>query len=135
MKAALAGRRSKPLSIRPRVKLWLELDDGKAFCPGTYRILQEIVRTGSIKDAALKVGRSYRFVWDKLKDVERALGAPLVESRVGGKQDQRSALTPLGELLAQEFDLLRKKVFEMVDHEVAPRLQIAVERLRGNSRR
>jgi molybdate transport repressor ModE-like protein len=135
MNATLGARRNRRLSIRPRVKFWLELDDERAFCPGVYRILKAVERTGSIKDAAAEIGRSYRFVWGKLKQVERALGAPLVETRVGGKQEQRSVLTPLGALLIQEFENLRQQLFDLVDRKLTPRLQSAVDRLVSSRRR
>jgi len=130
--AAVVRQKKRHLSIRPRVKFWLELDGERAFCPGVWRIMQEIERTGSIKDAAQAMGRSYRFVWGKIKQVERALGAPLVETRVGGSQMQRSVLTPLGRLLTREFDALRQRLFDAVDREYAPRLQAAVDRVRGS---
>jgi len=131
---SIVGKRSTLLSIRPRVKLWLELEGGRAFCPGVCRILKEVEQTGSIKDAALTIGRSYRFVWGKLKQVERALGEPLVEARVGGKHDQRSVLTPLGELLVREFESLRQQLFDLVDDEFAPKLRNAVKRVHSRPR-
>jgi molybdate transport system regulatory protein len=131
MKTARVRRpKTKRLTIRPRVKFWLELDGEWAFCPGVCRIMQEIDRTGSIKDAALVMGRSYRFVWGKIKQVERALGTPLVEARVGGSQVQRSVLSPMGRLLMQEFSVLRDSLFQTIDREYAPRLQAAVNRVR-----
>ena len=112
--------------IRPRVKLWLELDGERAFCPGVCQILQEIERTGSIKESASAIGRSYRFVWGKLKDVENALGCPLVTARVGGHQEKRSVLTPQGQAMVREFVNLRKRVFELVDGEFGDRFQKAL---------
>lgn len=116
-----------PPRIRPRVKFWLEIDGERAFCPGVCRILQQVEQTGSIKGAAAAIARSYRFVWGKLKDVEKALGAPLVEARVGGKQEHRSVLTPLGRQLVRDFEALRQELFEIMDQNFAPRLQRATE--------
>lgn len=133
MKPTLVARKTqKRLSIRPRVKLWFELDGERAFCPGVCRILKEVERTGSIKDAAAAIGRSYRFVWAKIKQVEGALGRPLVRTRVGGSQDQRSVLTATGRLLMQEFEALRQRLFDLVDGEFAPRLQNALRRVRDD---
>lgn len=134
MKRAVATPNKSQLSIRPRVKFWFELDGERAFCPGVCRILREVEHTGSIKDAALAIGRSYRFVWGKIKQVERAIGAPLVETRVGGSQEQRSVLTPLGQLLLREFEGLRQQLFDIIDGEFAPRLQNAVDHVRVHRR-
>lgn len=131
MKRALISDQSeKRLSIRPRVKLWFELDGERAFCPGVYRILTEVEKTGSMKDAASAIGRSYRFVWGKIKHVEQAIGYPLVEARVGGSQIKRSVLTAMGRMLIREFEAMRERVFELIDGELAPRLQHEIQRVR-----
>ena len=127
MKRGAVKSAVKRQTIQPRVKLWLELDGERAFCPGVSRILQEVERTGSMKDAAAALGKSYRFVWGKVKEVEKALGCTLIETRVGGQQDQRSSLTPTGRLLMQEFIALRERLFDVMDREFAPRLQAALE--------
>ncbi|MGQ0633398.1 MAG: winged helix-turn-helix domain-containing protein [Planctomycetaceae bacterium] len=105
--------------VAPRVKLWLELDGQRVFCPGMCQILQAVDETGSIKEAAAAVERSYRFIWGRLKEAERALGKPLVETRVGGELAQRSSLTPLGRELLSAFVSLRRRIFELVDDEFA----------------
>ena len=69
----------------PRVKVWLEQDGGYAFGLGLADILQAVGRTGSIKAAAAELGKSYRHVWARIKQAERALGERLVEARVGGE--------------------------------------------------
>ena len=127
MKAGLkSSKEGKKPNIRPRVKLWFEIDGERAFCPGVCQILQEIERTGSIKDASAAVDRSYRFVWGKLKTVELALGQPLVETRVGGGQEKRSVLTDTGRALMEEFILLRKELFALVDGKINSRFATAV---------
>jgi molybdate transport system regulatory protein len=126
MPRSAKARRSRPLKIQPRVKLWLELDGERAFCPGVCRILEEVERTGSIKEAAAAIDRSYRFVWGKLKEIERAIDCSLVETRVGGSQEQRSVLTDTGRALVQEFTALRRRLFDVMDREYAPRLQAAL---------
>jgi len=101
--------------IRPRVKLWLEIDKEQAFCSGMCRILKAIDRTGSIKNAAQDVGRSYRFVWGRLKHIEQTFGVSLVDAQVGGATDRRSALTPAGRALVERFTSLEAEVFRTVD--------------------
>lgn len=101
--------------IRPRVKVWLEIDDQHAFCSGMCRILQAIDRTGSIKHAAAEVGRSYRFVWGRIKEVELACGIPLVDAHVGGGKERRSFLTPAGRSLLESFVRLQAKLHQASD--------------------
>ena len=120
---------------RPRVKLWIELDGERGFCPGVCQILRAVEATGSIKDAALSIDRSYRFVWGKIKTVESALGYPLVETRIGGSQGQRSVLTLAGVLLVEEFESLRSRLFKFVDDELSRSLKVTMERIQKSNPR
>jgi molybdate transport system regulatory protein len=123
-KASRGVRRRR--QIRPRVKLWVESDDGSVLCGGMCQILRAVQQTGSIKHAAGEVGRSYRFIWSRIKDAEAALGHRLVLTQIGGPDERRSTLTPLAEALLDEFDALRSQVHQLVDEDFAKRLQRAV---------
>ena len=103
-KSRRAGR------VTARAKLWLEIDGRYVFGLGISDILKAIQRTGSIKAAAAELGKSYRYVWAKLKEAETALGVPLVDAQVGGKGVRRGALTPLACGLTTEFDALAATV-------------------------
>jgi molybdate transport repressor ModE-like protein len=59
------------------VKVWLERDSRYAFGLGVCEILQAVDRTGSIKQAASELGKSYRHVWAGVKEAEGALGDAL----------------------------------------------------------
>jgi molybdate transport repressor ModE-like protein len=103
-------RSPKPAALRPRVKVWLEADGRYAFGLGLSDILQGVERTGSIKRAAADLGKSYRYVWGRLKEAEKALGRQLVETHVGGPGSQRSTLTPEGRRLVAAFLALRSRM-------------------------
>src|SRR5262245_32324863 len=77
----------------PRVKVWLESEGRYAFGFGISEILQAVAVAGSIKQAASDLGKSYRFVWGRIKAAEATLGCRLVEAHVGGQGTQRSFLT------------------------------------------
>lgn len=110
---------SKRRRIRPRIKLWIEVDNEHAFCSGMCRILKAIDRTGSIKSAADEVGRSYRFVWGRLKSIERQFGITLVDAHVGGATDRRSSLTPAGAILVERFTRLEDELLHSVEASAA----------------
>lgn len=59
-------------------------------------LLLGIHDTGSIADAARKVGLSYRYAWGVLREVEALFGEPLLETGRG----RGTRLTPLAEKLA-----------------------------------
>ncbi len=90
-----AASRRKPATqqqIRPRVKVWLELDDQYVFGFGISEILKAIQETGSIKSAAELLGKSYRHVWARVKKAEQALGEPLVDAHASA---ERESIEPL----------------------------------------
>jgi molybdate transport system regulatory protein len=111
--------RRKRAPLAPRVKVWLELDGRYAFGLGVAEIVQAVGRAGSIKQAAAELGKSYRYVWGRLKQAEQALGRPLVEARVGGQGSRRSSLTAEARWLADAFLALRGRMKQAVQEEFA----------------
>ena len=63
-----------------------------------YRVelLTQVAETGSLAEAARRMGLSYRRAWGKIREIEANFGARLVESRIGGPEGGRSRLTPEG---------------------------------------
>ena len=120
-------RRSSSTSLgklTPRLKVWLERNGEYAFGHGLCQILEAVGETGSIKHAASELGKSYRYVWGRVKKAERALGRPLVVTHVGGKGDQRSALTPVAHQYADAFVELRSRVSEFVRDQFIRRFRL-----------
>ena len=113
----LAGRKR----MKARVKVWLEIDGRYVFGFGLSEILKAVEAAGSIKAAAESLGKSYRYVWGRIKKAERALGAPLVETRVGGKGTDRSSLTELAGRLVGDYDALRGRMLDVVEQEFSSR--------------
>jgi molybdate transport system regulatory protein len=122
MSRAPVQRRDPRLSLVPRIKVWLETDGCYAFGFGLSEILQAVERAGSIKQAARDLGKSYRYVWGRIKEAEKVLGRQLVETKVGGKDTQRSSLTPTARRLVASFLALRRELMKVVDREFTRRL-------------
>jgi molybdate transport repressor ModE-like protein len=114
--------------VAPRAKIWLEVDEQYVFGRGISDILKAVDQTGSIKAAAGRVGKSYRFIWAKIKRAERALGVRLIRTHVGGKDARRSELSELGRDLVRDFDALRERVFDLVEREFRQRLRATLRR-------
>jgi molybdate transport system regulatory protein len=104
-------------AIRPRVKVWLECGDDYVFGHGISEILEAVDQTGSIKEAAAAVGKSYRHVWSRIKEAEAAFGRPLIVAHVGGTGTRRSFLTDEARELVADFKTLRKQVQKYVGSE------------------
>ena len=107
--------------MSPRVKVWLEIDGQYVFGFGLSEILKAVEATGSIKAGADRLGKSYRYVWGRIKKAEKAMGEPLVETRVGGKGTSRSSLTDLAARLVADYEALRGRMFQVVDEEFSSR--------------
>jgi molybdate transport system regulatory protein len=107
----------------PRVKVWLETEGRYAFGFGISEILQAVDRAGSIKQAASDLGKSYRYVWGRIKEAEHTLGQPLVETQVGGKDTHRSCLTPAARQLVDDFLALRQRMIDVVRREFQSRFR------------
>ena len=124
------GVRSSKLTDRvtPRAKLWLEVNRQYVFGLGISEILKAIQHTGSITAAAREVGKSYRHVWDKIKQAEQALGVPLVRTQVGGKDARRSELSALAQDLVRDFETFRQRLFELVQVEFSQRLRDTIQK-------
>ena len=125
-RARRSSLKRKP--IRPRVKVWLEIDGQYVFGFGISEILKAVETAGSIKAAAGLRQKSYRHVWARIKEAEQALGEPLVQTRVGGKGTHRSSLTELAVRLVADFDALRQRTFEVVGQEFSSRFQAPAAR-------
>ena len=115
----LLARIAKPLT--PRVKVWLESGGRYGFGFGVSEILQAVARTGSIKQAADELGKSYRYVWGRIKDAEDAIGQSLVETQVGGQGTQRSFLTEPAKQLVADFLAMRDRMIQVMEQEFARR--------------
>ncbi len=129
----MCSAKSKPRlksRVDPRAKVWLEVDGKYVFGRGISDILRAVAETGSIKAAAEKLGKSYRYIWAKVKEAEEALGASLVDTRVGGKDARRSDLSDLATDLVDDFDALRQQIFELVHEEFQRRLESTLKKHR-----
>jgi molybdate transport system regulatory protein len=105
--------------LLPRVKIWLEIDGHYAFGFGLSEMLCAVDDAGSIKEASAQIGKSYRYVWGRIKDAERTLGWQLVETQVGGKGAQRSCLTDDARKLVEKFQAVRLRMIRAVKNEFA----------------
>ena len=122
----MRSRSTQPLNrtrLEPRVKVWLEVDGRYGFGFGIAQILQAVERAGSIKQAASDLGKSYRYVWSRIKEAEKTLGASLVETQVGGQGTQRSSLTASAHQLVADFLAMRRRMMDVMSEEFARRFR------------
>ena len=64
--------------------------------PGKARLLEQLQKTGSIAEAAERMGMSYMRAWKLIKTMERCFKQPLVEVKRGGAKGGGAELTKAG---------------------------------------
>lgn len=90
--------------MEPRVKLWIEHGGKIALSDYRVKLLRHIEETGSLAEAAARMGLSYRRAWGKVREIEANLGMKLVESEAGGSGGGGSRLTDDGRQLVELFE-------------------------------
>ncbi|OPY61778.1 MAG: DNA-binding transcriptional regulator ModE [Syntrophorhabdaceae bacterium PtaU1.Bin034] len=100
--------------MRIAYKIWLD-NDGKAFGEGPYRLLKGVERTGSLRQAAMEQGMSYRKAWCTLRDIEEKLGFHILEKKVGGPSGGGSVLTSSGKSLMIRYEQFRAEANEVLE--------------------
>jgi molybdate transport system regulatory protein len=85
--------------LEVKAKIWIEVKSEVIFGGGRTAILEAIDECGSIRQAASKLGMSYRAVWGKLKATEERLGIQLLDTHIGGRQNGATLTTEAKRLL------------------------------------
>lgn len=110
--------------MRPRLKVWLEGDDGRVtLSEWRVGLLAAVARHGSLVAAARELGVPHRTAWQRVREMEERLGVKLVEASSGGAAGGASRLTPAAEELVGRYQRLR----EGLDDLVAERYRLAFD--------
>ncbi len=121
---------------KPSFKIWLEHNGRPILGKGGAEILEQIEKEKSISKAAKKLDMSYRYAWNRLREIEQAVGEPIMETFRGGESGGGGAkLTKLGKSLIDEYRRLERYLDEAlsdIEYSEALRLKISARnRLRG----
>lgn len=85
----------KPAPTGPRLRVVIEPE--VAIGPGKADLLEAIRDTGSISAAGRRLGMSYRRAWLLVDELNRHLGAPVVDASTGGAKGGGAQLTRTGD--------------------------------------
>ncbi|MGC9345341.1 MAG: TOBE domain-containing protein [Candidatus Bathyarchaeales archaeon] len=103
---------------KPSCKIWIEYKGKPVLGKGGAEILKQIEKEKSISKAAKKLGMSYRYVWNYLQKMEKAIDEPVVQTYRGGKSGGGGArLTQLGESLLSEYRRVEGYLGEVLSDE------------------
>ncbi len=89
--------------MQPKFNLWIEKDGKVVLSAWRVQLLETIEAAGSISAAAEQLRLPYRRAWEKVQEIEKALGVKVVETAVGGKHGGGAHLTPAGRRAIAQF--------------------------------
>ena len=114
--------------MRPRLKLWIETEDGRvALSEWRVGLLQAVGQHGSLVAAARSLGIPHRTAWQRIQEMESSLGVRLLETTAGGAGGGGSSLSPAAHDFIQRYEQLRAGLDDLVDQ----RFQQGFHRVRG----
>ncbi|MGM9660172.1 MAG: NTP transferase domain-containing protein [Faecousia sp.] len=94
--------------MKPVTKIQFLDDSGeKFFGEGPCRLLRAVEETGSLRCAAASMEMAYSKALKLVKQAETALGFPLTQRSVGGKDGGGSTLTPEGRVWLAKYEAYR----------------------------
>ncbi len=102
-----------------KVRLRIDLAPGTAIGPGKIELLEAIDATGSLSEAARRLGMSYRRAWLLLDSLNKGFASPLATASVGGKGGGGVQVTPLGAELVKRFRRLEASVDRLASEQFA----------------
>jgi molybdate transport system regulatory protein len=101
---------------KPSCKVWIEYEEKPVLGKGGAEILKTIATQQSISKAAEKLDMSYRYVWNYLQKIQKAVEAPVVVTFKGGKSGGGGArLTALGQSLVAEYQRVEGYLREVLE--------------------
>ena len=100
--------------------LWIEYNGDRMIGPGRVELLRQIQSCGSIRQAAIQMGMSYRKAWDLIEHMNNGLEEPVVISNRGGKGGGQAIVTPKGLEVIHQFTLLYQKFQDFLQDNLYP---------------
>lgn len=119
-----------PAAGRPamRLRLRIDLGQGRRIGPGKIDLIEAVGRTGSIAAAGRELGMSYRRAWLLVSAVNAMFDEPVVLSHAGGREGGGAELTPFGAGLVAAYRRLEARTREAAGEELAEALARIVVR-------
>ena len=103
--------------FRVNGSLWVEGNGTRFFGPGPVELLQLIEETGSINQAAKKMGMSYKKAWEIVNRLNEIVGSPLVITATGGEKGGGSSISDEAKQLIEWYLSLRERFRQFMDSE------------------
>lgn len=93
--------------------VWFD-NNGRAFSRECLKLLEAVEKTGSLNKAASDVNLSFCGALRTLQRIEKRLGFPLLERKIGGVSGGGSCLTPRARLFVAAYKRFDTDLSEVV---------------------
>ena len=100
------SKKRSGISLRPRLRV--VRGEEIAFGPGKVDLLKLVGETGSIREAAERMGMSYMRAWTLIRTMNACFKAPLVETARGGAGHGGATLTQTGRMALQLYQQMEE---------------------------
>ncbi len=100
-----------------KVKLYIQNGSEKFMGIGVLWVLQKTQELGSLRAAANDLGISYSKVYRMIVNLEKNLGARVIERRKGGADRSGATLTEFGIRFAEMYDTFQRECKALLDPE------------------
>ena len=97
--------------------LWIECNGNRYFGPGPVELLTLIEETGSIRQAALQMGLSYKKASELVSTINDNSISPMVIPQTGGNHGGGSVITPEAKKMIAFYAKLRAKFLRFMETE------------------
>lgn len=94
------------------LNLRLSFPGGVPLSHGKAELMEFIEETGSISQAAARMGMSYRRAWLLVDELNHLFREPAIETKQGGRSGGGASLTPFGKDLLQRFRAMEARTME-----------------------
>jgi molybdate transport system regulatory protein len=98
--------------------LRITLSDDFYVGPGRADLMEFIAETGSISEAAKRMGMSYKRAWGLVQALNDGWGAPLVETARGGAAQGGAVLTADGREVLSRYRQMQEKTRDAIATDV-----------------
>lgn len=102
--------------VQTRLKGWLTCDGEFFIGPRYIRLLEAVGVAGTIRGACEQCDMSYRTCINRIRHMERILGAPILEISRGGSEHGSARLTPLAKRLISVYHEWHRAIVEASDN-------------------
>ena len=97
----------QPPNLNVGVKIWIKgpADSRSLFGPGDLRLLESLIQSKNLTKSAQDLGYSYKYAWQKLRDLAKKTGLDVVETHRGGYGGGGAMeVTPWGKYLVKIYN-------------------------------